>query len=276
MFDLIKEMLSYPFMVRAFIAGGLVALCASLLGVSMVLKRYSMIGDGLSHVGFGALALAAALHMPPIAVSLPVVIAAAFLLLRMKESCKIKGDAAIAVVSTGALAAGVMVISLSTGMNTDVCNYMFGSILGIKQNEVVLTVALSISVLALFILFYNRIFAVTFDEIFARATGAKTDLYNMMIALLTACTIVLGMRTMGVLLISSLIVLPALSAMRVFKRFQSVVICSAVISVVCFTVGLTLSYICATPVGASVAILNVFCLLLFSAVGWQWNRAFVK
>lgn len=274
--NVLKEMLSYPFMVRALIVGVLVALCASLLGVSMVLKRYSMIGDGLSHVGFGALAVATALHMAPMTVSLPVVIVAAFLLLRMKENSKIKGDAAIAIISTGALAIGVMVISLSTGMNTDVCNYLFGSILGVNQSEVVLTVGLSVLVLALFLLFYNRIFAVTFDETFAKATGTKADLYNMMIALLTACTIVLGMRTMGALLISSLIVFPALTAMRVFKRFRCVVICSAVLSVICFAAGLTLSYVCATPAGASVAILNVACLLIFSMIGWLQKRGLVK
>lgn len=272
MLNIWQEMLSYPFMVRALIVGVLVALCASLLGVSMVLKRYSMIGDGLSHVGFGALAIATALHLAPLAVSLPIVVLAAFLLLRIKESSKIKGDAAIALISTGSLAIGVMVISMSTGMNTDVCNYLFGSILGVKQNEVLLTIVLSILVLVLFVLFYNRIFAVTFDETFAKATGTRADFYNMLIALLTAFTIVLGMRTMGALLISSLIIFPALTSMRVFKRFKTVVISSALISLLCFLAGLMLSYVYATPTGASVALLNMACFVLFSVVGWCKGR----
>ena len=272
MLSFFPEMMSFPFMVRALIVGALVALCASLLGVSMVLKRYSMIGDGLSHVGFGALAVTTALHVAPLAVSLPVVVLAAFLLLRIKDSSKIKGDAAIAIISTGSLAVGVMVISLSTGMNTDVCNYLFGSILGVNQNELVLTVVLSIFVLVLFVLFYHRIFAVTFDETFAKATGTKADLYNMLIALLTAFTIVLGMRTMGALLISSLIIFPALTSMQLLKRFRSVVICSAVLSLTCFLAGLTISYLYATPTGASVAILNIVCFLLFSTAGWLKGR----
>ncbi|GAA0679154.1 metal ABC transporter permease [Clostridium cadaveris] len=268
MISIVQEMLAYPFMVRALIVGILVALCASLLGVSMVLKRYSMIGDGLSHVGFGALAVATAFNMAPLVISLPVVVLAAFLLLRIKESSKIKGDAAIALISTGSLAIGVMVISMSTGMNTDVCNYLFGSILGVKQNEVVLTIVLSAFVLILFVLFYNRIFAVTFDETFAKATGTNADLYNMLIALLTAFTIVLGMRTMGALLISSLIIFPALTSMRIFKQFRAVIISSAILSVFCFVAGLILSYVYATPTGASVAILNIGCFMLFSVFGW--------
>lgn len=272
MLSFFPEMMSFPFMVRALIVGALVALCASLLGVSMVLKRYSMIGDGLSHVGFGALAVATAFHAAPLAVSLPIVVLAAFLLLCIKDSSKIKGDAAIAIISTGSLAVGVMVISLSTGMNTDVCNYLFGSILGVNQNELVLTVVLSIFVLVLFVLFYHRIFAVTFDETFAKATGTKADLYNMLIALLTAFTIVLGMRTMGALLISSLIIFPALTSMQLLKRFRSVVVCSAALSLLCFLAGLTISYLYATPTGASVAILNIICFLIFSTAGWVRGR----
>lgn len=272
MLSFFPEMMSFPFMVRALIVGALVALCASLLGVSMVLKRYSMIGDGLSHVGFGALAVSTAFHAAPLAVSLPIVVLAAFLLLRIKDSSKIKGDAAIAIISTGSLAVGVMVISLSTGMNTDVCNYLFGSILGVNQNELVLTVVLSIFVLVLFVLFYHRIFAVTFDETFAKATGTKADLYNMLIALLTAFTIVLGMRTMGALLISSLIIFPALTSMQLLKRFRSVVVCSAALSLLCFLAGLTISYLYATPTGASVAILNIICFLIFSTAGWVRGR----
>lgn len=184
MLDTFIEMMSYPFMVRAFLVGSLVALCSALLGVSLVLKRYSMIGDGLSHVGFGALAIAAALNMAPLAVAIPVVVAAAVLLLRISGSSKIKGDAAIALISTGALAIGIMVISMTTGMNTDVYNYMFGSILAMSGEDVQFSILLSAAVLILYLFFYNKIFAITFDETFARATGVRANLYNTLIAVL--------------------------------------------------------------------------------------------
>lgn len=265
MFDLLLEMWSYPFMVRAMLVGTIVALCSSLLGVSLVLKRYSMIGDGLSHVGFGALALATAFNMAPLTVAIPVVVLAAFLLLRISESGKMKGDAAIALISTGALAVGVMIVSMTTGMNTDVSNYLFGSILGMSQSDVNLSIVLSIVVLVLFVLCYNRIFAVTFDEAFAKATGTNTRFYNMLIALLTALLIVLGMRMMGALLISSLIVFPALTSMRLCKRFRTVMLNSAAISIFCLWVGMTASYLYATPTGASIVICNIvvfFCYWL--------------
>jgi len=263
MLRILSEMFSYDFLVRAIIVGLLVSLCASLLGISLVLKRYSMIGDGLSHVGFGTLAIATALNAAPLAVSIPIVILAAFLLLRISENSTIKGDAAIALISTGSLAIGVVVISLTTGMNTDVCNYMFGSILAMSKSDVNLSVALAIVVLILFIVFYNKIFAVTFDENFARATGTKTNIYNMLIALLTAVTIVLGMRMMGALLISSLIIFPALTSMRLCKTFKSVTICSAIVSVFCFFIGVIISYLYATPTGASVVIVNIVVFFLF-------------
>lgn len=267
MFESVIEMFSYPFMVRAFIVGALVALCSALLGVSLVLKRYSMIGDGLSHVGFGALAVAAALNAAPLTVAIPVVIVAAILLLRIRGNSRIKGDAAIALISTSSLAVGVMVISLTTGMNTDVYNYMFGSILAMSAEDVRLSVALAAVVLILYIFFYNKIFAITFDETFAQATGVKADLYNTQIAVLTAVTIVLGMRMMGTLLISSLIIFPALTSMRVCTTFRSVVIHSAVISVVCLAAGIALSYYCATPAGASVVMANIAALILYSLAG---------
>jgi zinc transport system permease protein len=263
MIAVLIEMFSYAFLIRAVIVGLLVSLCASLLGVSLVLKRYSMIGDGLSHVGFGALAIATAMNAAPLSVSIPVVVAAAFLLLRLSESSKIKGDAAIALISTGALAVGVMVISLTTGMNTDVCNYLFGSILAMSKSDVYLSIVLSVVVLCLFIVFYNKIFAVTFDETFAKATGTKTGIYNMLIAFLTAITIVLGMRMMGAMLISSLIVFPALSSMRICKRFKTVTLCAALVSVACFFIGVVISYLYATPTGASVVIVNIIAFLLF-------------
>ena len=267
MLNLLKEMMSYPFLVRAVIVGILVTLCAALLGVSLVLKRYSMIGDGLSHVGFGALAIATAFNMAPLQVSIPVVVLAAFLLLRLSENSKIKGDAAIALISTGSLAVGVMVISITTGMNVDVCNYMFGSILALSKDDVVLSIILSIVVLILYVLFYSKIFAVTFDESFSKATGIKAELYNMLIALLTAITIVIGMRLMGALLISSLIIFPSLTSMRIFKSFKSVVISSAVLSVICFLVGIVISYVYSTPAGASVVSVNITAFIIFSATG---------
>ena len=272
MFENLFEMLSYPFMVRAFVVGSLVALCSSLLGVSLVLKRYSMIGDGLSHVGFGALAIAAAVNVAPLAVAIPVVIAAAILLLRIRGNSRIKGDAAIALISTSSLAVGVMVISMTTGMNTDVYNYMFGSILAMSAEDVRLSVVLAVVVLALYVFFYNKIFAITFDETFAQATGVKADMYNTLIAVLTAVTIVLGMRMMGALLISSLIIFPALTSMRVCRTFKSVIVNSAVISVVCLVIGITVSYVWATPAGASVVMANIAALLVYSVAGMLRNR----
>jgi zinc transport system permease protein len=266
-FSVLQEMFSYTFLVRAVVVGFLVSLCASLLGVSLVLKRYSMIGDGLSHVGFGALAIATALHVAPLSVSIPVVMAAAFLLLRLSENSKIKGDAAIALISTGALATGVVIISQTTGMNTDVCNYLFGSILAMNRTDVYLSVALSAMVLVMFVLFYNMIFAVTFDETFVRASGAKASLHNMLIAMLTALTIVLGMRMMGAMLISALIIFPALTSMRLCKTFKRVTICSAIISVTAFFIGVTLSYVFAIPTGACVVLVHIFAFLLFWALG---------
>lgn len=272
MFDTVIEMLSYPFMTRAFLVGSLVALCSALLGVSLVLKRYSMIGDGLSHVGFGAMAIAAAMNAAPLTVAIPVVIVAAILLLRISGNAKIKGDAAIALISTTSLAVGVMVISLTTGMNTDVYNYMFGSILAMSAEDVKLSLVLSVFVLILFIVFYHKIFAITFDETFARATGVKAGVYNTLIAVLTAVTIVLGMRMMGALLISSLIIFPALTSMRVCRTFKSVIINAAVISVVCLIAGVTLSYVEATPAGASVVLANLVMMVLYTIVGAVKNH----
>lgn len=272
--QIIGEMFSYTFMVRAVIVGLLISLCASLLGVSLVLKRYSMIGDGLSHVAFGALAVAAALNVAPLTISVPVVVCAAFLLLHIRENGKIKGDAAIALISTSSIAVGVTVVSLTTGINTDMYNYLFGSILAMQKSDVVLSIVLCSAVLFLFILFYNRIFAITFDETFAKATGTKIGLYNSLIAILTGIMIVLGMRMMGALLISSLIIFPALSSMRVFKKFRSVTICSAVISVICFIVGVIASYAYSAPTGASVVIANIAAFSLCYTLGYvPWPHA---
>ena len=266
MLNLLTEMLSYPFMLRALVVGILISLCAALLGVPLVLKRYSMIGDGLSHVGFGALAIATALRAAPLAVTLPVVVLAAFFLLQLHDSSKIKGDAAIALISTGSLALGVMVLSLTPGMNTDINNFLFGSILGVGEDEMWLTAGLSLMVILLYGLSYNRIFALTFDESFAQATGLRTKVYNTLLALLTAVTIVLGMRTMGSLLISSLIVFPALSSMQLLRSFHSVLLLSVLISLFCFISGLILSYLYSAPTGASVALLHVVVFILFAAI----------
>lgn len=271
--EIIAEMFSAPVLVRALIVGVLVSLCAALLGVSLVLKRYSMIGDGLSHVGFGALAVATVMNLAPMAVAIPVVILAAFLLLRLSSNGKIKGDAAIALISTSALAIGVMAVSMSSGMNVDINSYLFGSIISVSSGDVVISVILALAVLLMFVFFYTKIFAITFDESFAKATGTNANLYNMLIALLTAVTIVIGMRLMGSMLISSLIIFPALCSMRVFKSFKSVTICSAVISVTTFVIGMFISYIADTPCGASIVCVNIVFFVIFFVIGTVMSRS---
>ena len=265
--SLLLSMLTYPFIVRAFIVGALVSLCAALLGVPLVLKRYSMIGDGLSHVSFGALAVALACGFAPLWFSIPVVMLAAFFLLRLAESSRVSADAAIAVLSASALAIGVIVTSLTTGMTTDVDSYLFGSILAMSRSDVALSVTLAAAVLVLFVAFYHPLFAVTFDEGFSRATGVKVGAYKTLLALLTALTAVLGMRMMGAMLISSLVIFPALSAMRVFWRFRSVVIFAGALSVVCFCAGLIASYLLSTPVGATVVLCELAAFLICAAAG---------
>ena len=258
-----------PFIQYAFIVGIIVSLCSSLLGVSLVLKRYSMIGDGLSHVGFGTLAVAAALNLTnkSMFISIPVVVLAAFLLLRLNESSRIKGDSAIALISTSALAIGYTMSYTSTNSSSvDVCNFMFGSLLTIKKSEVLPSILLSVVVLIIFIFFYNRIFAVTFDETFAKATGTKSGLYNMLIAFLTAVTIVMGMKIMGTLLISALIIFPALTSMRLCKSFRGVVILSAVISIICCIAGIVAGIVLGTPTGSSIVLCNLLLFLIFSVI----------
>lgn len=225
-----------------------------------------MIGDGLSHVGFGSLAVASVLNLSPLYVSIPIVVLAAFLLLRISDNSKIKGDSAIAIISTGSLAIGVMVISMTRGMNTEVCNYLFGSILSMTKSDVNLSILLSIVVLVTFILFYNRIFAVTFDENFAKATGTNASAYNMLIAILTALVIVLGMRMMGSLLITSLIVFPALTSMRLAKNFKAVIINSSIISVISLILGMSVSYLYATPTGASIVLCHIVFFTIYSII----------
>ena len=267
MISVLSDMMSYTFIVRAMIVGGLVALCSALLGVSLVLKRYSMIGDGLSHVAFAALTIAVAMNVAPLYISTPLVTVAAIILLRLSENSKIKGDSAIALISTVSIAIGVVVTALTKGMNTDVYSYMFGSILAMSESDVYMSIALSVVVIILFVFFYNKIFAVTFDESFAKATGTRADAYNMIIAVLTAITIVVGMRIMGTMLISSLIIFPALISMRNFKTFKSVIICSAIVSVVCFLLGIILSYLYSIPTGASIVLVNTVALILSYLIG---------
>lgn len=250
----------------ALIGGTAVTICASLLGVTLVLKKYSMIGDGLSHIGYGALSVAAVMNLAPLKVALPVVIAAAFILLRLSENSKLHGDSATALFSTTALAVGILVSS-KAGLTNDVSHYMFGSILAMSKSDVILSVVLSAAVILAFIFLYNRIFSVTFDESFARATGVHAGLYNMIFAVLTAITVVLGMMMMGSLLISSLIVIPSLTAMRVCRSFKGVVLVSGIVSVVSFLLGMLIALIFNTAPGASIVIVNVFFFIIFCMIG---------
>ena len=250
----------YPFVRYAMIVGVLIAMCSSLLGVTLVLKRFSFIGDGLSHVAFGAMAVAAVLNFTNnMLFILPVTIVCAILLLRTGQNTKIKGDAAVAMISVSALAIGYMLMNIfSTGPNVsgDVCSTLFGStsILTLTSAQVKVCVILSVLVVILFVVFYHKIFCVTFDESFAKATGMKTDCYNLLIAVITAVIIVLAMNLVGSLLISALIIFPALSAMRIFKSFLSVTICSVVLSVVCAVLGLLMSILAGTPVGSTIVV----------------------
>lgn len=266
-FEEIIGMFSYSFMIRAMIVGGLVAIIASILGVVLVLKRYSMIGDGLSHVGFGAMAISLAFNEAPLVFAIPIVIVAAFLLLRVSENSKIKGDAAIGLISSSSLAIGMIINSLSNGTNIDLNSYMFGSILAIEKSEMILCIILGVIIIGVFIYFYNPIFAVTFDENFAKATGLKVEVYKTVLSVLTALTIVIGMRIMGTLLISSLIIFPALSAMRITKKFKSVMIISVIISLVCFFAGLVASYLIEIPTGASIVVSNLIMFIVMSIIG---------
>lgn len=258
--DLI-EMFSYSFMVRAFIVGLLISLCASLIGVSLVLRRNSMIGDGLSHVGFGAFAIATVLGIAPLEFALPTVIIASFFILKINDNSKIHGDSLIALMSASSLAIGTFVVSLS-GVNTDINNYLFGSVLSISEAELIISIILSIVVILLYLVSYNKIFAITFDEKFAKSIGINTNFYNMIFAILCSVVVVLGMRLMGALLISSLIIFPTLSSMQIVKKFKSVVITSVIISIVSFTLGMFISYLNATPTGATIVIVNLVIFII--------------
>lgn len=258
------SMFSYAFIIRAFIVGIFISLCSSILGVNLVLKKYSMIGDGLSHVGFGSLALATALGLSPLKVTIPIVIIAAFFLLKISNNNKIEGDSLIALLSTASLAIGITSISITSGVNTDINNYLFGSILAMSNEDVILSILLTVVVLFLYFVFYNKIFSVTFDETFAKATGIKVDFYNMILAILIAVTIVVGMRMMGSLLITSLIIFPAMTSMNVFNKFKYVIIFSGFLSVICCIFGIILSFVYSIPTGASIVLCHIFVYILFS------------
>ena len=265
--------LAYPFVRYALIVGVLIALCSSLLGVILVLKRFSYIGDGLSHVAFGAMAIAAVVGLSDrMILTLPITIVCAILLLRTGQNTRIKGDAAIAMISVGALAAGYLLMNIfnsSPNISGDVCTTLFGSmkILTLRKSEVILSIVLSIVVVILFIAFYNRFFAVTFDENFAKAVGTKTNLLNLLIATVIAVIIVLAMNLVGSLLVSALVIFPALSAMRIFKSFRSVTIFSACLSVFCALLGIILSILWGTPVGSTIVVTDIAAFALCAIIG---------
>lgn len=273
MIETLKLYLQYPFVRYALIVGVLIALCSSLLGVTLVLKRFSFIGDGLSHVAFGAMAVAAVLKLSDsMLFVLPATVLCAILLLRTGQNTKIKGDAAIAMISVGALAIGYLLMNLfstSSNLSGDVCSTLFGStsILTLTKTEVWLCAVLSVIVVITFILFYNKIFAVTFDEGFAQATSVKAGMYNLLIAVIIAVIIVLAMNLVGSLLISALVIFPALSAMRLFKSFRSVTICSAILSVICALTGILISILAGTPVGSTIVAVDIAAFALFSLLG---------
>ena len=259
--DLISEMLMYPFMVRALLVGTVITICASLLGTSLVLKRYSMIGEGLSHLGFAALAVAYACQIDTLAVAIPVTMISAFFLLHMREGSHMSGDSAIALLCSSSLAIGVLTISLSRGMNTDICNFMFGSILAMSSTDVIVSLIAGGVTISFYLLFYRPLFTITFDESFAAASGIRTEFYTLLLSLMTAVTVVLGMRMMGALLISSLIVFPAITAMQLTGRFFRVTLISVLCGLLCFTIGITLSYAFSIPTGASIVITNLAILM---------------
>jgi hypothetical protein len=265
--------MNYPFVVYALVVGVFIALCSSLFGVSLVLKRFSFIGDGLSHVAFGAMSVSAVLNLAnDTLLTMPITILVAIILLKLGENAKIKGDALIAILSVGSLAIGYMLVNMfssSANVSGDVCTSLFGStsILTLTKTEVIVCITMSLVVISLYVIFYNKIFAITFDETFAKATGVNTERYNLFIAIIIAIIIVLGMNLVGSLLISALIVFPALSAMRLMKTFRAVVICSAVMSIICALLGILSSILLSTPVGSTIVLANIILFILSSIIG---------
>lgn len=278
-FETLSLYFNYPFVKYALIVGVLIALCSSLLGVTLVLKRFSFIGDGLSHVAFGAMSVATVMNLTNnMLLILPVTIISAILLLRTGQSTKMKGDASLAMISVGALALGYLVMnsfSTSANISGDVCSTLFGStsILTLSETDVWLCIIMSIIVILVFLLLYHKIFAVTFDETFATATGTNANTYNLLIAVITSVIIVLAMNLVGSLLTSALIIFPSLSAMRIFKSFRSVILCSACISVICAVIGIIISILLSTPVGSTIVAIDIVVFLIFSILGFATGQS---
>lgn len=266
--EILIDFFTHAFLRNALIVGILIAVCASLLGVILVLKRYSMIGHALGDVGFASISLAIALGLPQMSVSMPIVITASFLIMFLSQRGNNKGDVVIGMVATGSLSAGIIITYIAGGFNTDVYNYMFGSILAVNNSDVILSIFLSVLIIIIFIIFYNRLFLITYDETYARACGINVTLYQFLVSFLTSLTVVIGMRMMGTLLISSLIIFPAISARQIVKSFKAMIILSAVISACCFLIGMVLSYLFGIPTGASIVAVNI----AVSAVSFAFNK----
>lgn len=272
MFNDVIDIFSFDFVQRAFLGGLLISLCCALLGVTLVIKRFSMIGDGLSHIAFGSLAFATFIGVSPMKFTIPVVIVAAVFLLKIRNNSKINGDSAIAMISVSSLAFGVLLISSTTGGNTDIYNYMFGSILALNNNDILLIVILSVAILSIYFFTYNKLFVVTFDEKFAKSMGIKTDFYNSLIAVLSALVIVMGIKMIGSMLISALIIFPALTSMKLFKKFKTVILSSVILSIFNFVLGMILSIVIDTPVGATIVVTDIMVFLLFEIIGKILNK----
>lgn len=266
------ELFSYPFITRALIVGTLVSVCAAILGVILVLKKYSLIGHGLSDVGFASLSFALAFSLSPFLVATPIMIVTSFIIMYISQNKKINGDVAIGIFSTGALALGVIITALTKGFNVDVYGYMFGSILAMSQSDVILSVILAVAVILVFVIFYNKLFLITLDENFAKASGVNVMFYQFLISFLTAITVVLGMRMMGTLLISSLIIFPAFIAKKISRSFKGLMIISAMISAICFVVGIILSFEFNIPTGAGIVSVNIILALVVSIFNKVFKR----
>lgn len=266
------ELFSYPFITRALIVGTLVSVCSAILGVILVLKKYSLIGHGLSDVGFASLSFALAFSLSPFLVATPIMIVTSFIIMYISQNKKINGDVAIGIFSTGALALGVIITALTKGFNVDVYGYMFGSILAMSQSDVILSVILAVAVILVFVIFYNKLFLITLDENFAKASGVNVMFYQFLISFLTAITVVLGMRMMGTLLISSLIIFPAFIAKKISRSFKGLMIISAMISAICFVVGIILSFEFNIPTGAGIVSVNIILALVVSIFNKVFKR----
>lgn len=264
--SIILEPFQYDFVLKAILVGCLIAICCACLGIFLVLKKYAMIGDGLAHVSFGTVAIALLLHAAPLLLSIPLVILASFVILKLNEKANLQGDAAISLVSSFSVATGVLIASMAQGFNVDLFSFLFGSILVIQDTEVILSAVLSVIVLSVLFFFYNTLFAITYDEAFAKSLGMKTKVMNYILIMLTALTIVLGIRVVGTMLISSLIVFPTVSALQIAKGFKTTLLLSAIISVTCMILGISFSFILDLPTGATIVFLNAICFFVLFLV----------